>query len=323
MFRKNNFSKSVTNFISMWIALFSALLFLPSYSEYSMNLDQQLYFCTSADSKFFPLLLNLIGSIHKLHNNDLGQIAVFDLGFTKSQHKTLTTIEKVKVYDVELTNPNLLKPLPKYPGSNILVRGLYAWKPVVMKQALDMFPYIMYVDAGMILLRPFNDIFDYIKQHGYLLVENVESIAKVTTCYLIDKFNLRTEERHWILNEDTRGFSAGFQGLTRALYDDYILPMYEYSKDLRNFVDDGTSAGGLGTARHDQALFNIQARLLGLTLTRARENTVPLDVHGKKIFFQITNHYNPHDSKSYIVFARWRRVPDYKQYIRYKQHPKN
>lgn len=85
----------------------------------------KMYFCTTADERYFPLLINLIGSIHKVNFDELGEIAVFDLGFTEQQLDELHCIEKVRVYNVELTHPDLLKP------NSRLKRGWYAWKPVV------------------------------------------------------------------------------------------------------------------------------------------------------------------------------------------------
>ena len=280
----------------------------------------KLFFCTSADNRHFPLLLNLIGSIHKLHDEDLGEIAIFDLGFDAQQRNRLCTIEKVQIYDVELTHPDLLKHLPRFIGATAKVRGLYAWKPVAIKQALDMFPYIMYLDAGIILRRPFNDVFKHIKQHGYFFVDCGGNILCMTTKYLIDKFDLTSSERCWILDEDMWGLSGGFQGLTRAMYDCYVLPMYELSKDLKNFIDDGSAAGGRGKGRHDQALFSILARLQGLTVS-PREGGAFLDIDGNKIPFRAAERYHEKDTESYIVIARWQRVPDYSQYIRYKPGP--
>ena len=39
-----------------------------------------MYFCTAADDKHYPLLLNMIGSIHKHNFYDVENIFVYDLG---------------------------------------------------------------------------------------------------------------------------------------------------------------------------------------------------------------------------------------------------
>ena len=81
---------------------------------------------------------------------------------------------------------------------------------------------------------------------------------------VIQTFNLRSEQLRWILNEETEGIAGGFMGLTREVAQNFLMPVYECAHDLKHFVDDGTTPHGFGTARHDQVLFSIQARLLGM-----------------------------------------------------------
>ncbi len=221
------------------------------------------YICTSADSGFFSHLINLINSLHKFNFDQIGQIAVFDLGFTRKQIQELKSIKKVSVYKVELTHPDLLKYF-RCNNNGRMRRGWYAWKPVVMKQALDMFPYILYMDAGLMILKPLDELFRHIHCHGYLFAGCGHSIKWMTPQHVIKTFDLPAEDRCWILDESTEGVSGGFMGLTKNMYDSFLLPVYKLSYDIRHFVDDGTTPNGFGTARHDQVLFSIQARLLGL-----------------------------------------------------------
>ena len=220
---------------------------------------------TAADERFFPCLLNFIGGIHKVNFDDLGEIAVFDLGLTSEQRLYLGNIAKINIYSVEMTHPDLVKNFVTRPCGRI-ARGWYAWKPVIIKQALDMFPEILYIDSGILILNPLNNLFKHIHKHGYFLLDCAHSIEIMTTDYVIEQFDLHSNDRQWILNQNTFGISAGFQGLTHQLYNDYVLPMYEHSKNLRLFIDDGTAPGGFGNAREDQLLFSIYARLLHLNI---------------------------------------------------------
>lgn len=68
------------------------------------------YFSTVADEKHYPLLVNLIGSIHKNDYDCFDEIAIFDIGLTKDQRHTLNQMAKVKVFDVEKRHPDLLTP---------------------------------------------------------------------------------------------------------------------------------------------------------------------------------------------------------------------
>ncbi len=307
-------------FISLFLLFIGTSLLCSEKKSGDNNITA--YFATSADERHFALVVNLIGSIHKFHNDDLGEIAVFNLGFTPQQIQYLNSIEKVKVYEVERTNPDILTYLPRYRGCGAQVRGLYSWKPVALKQALDMFPYVQYVDSGMVILKPFTNIFKHIIQHGYFFVDCGHSIEWMTNKYLINKFDLNAPERKWILDRNTWGLSGGFQGLSRDMYESYVLPMYEFSKDLRNFVDDGTTPRGYGTGRHDQSLFSIWARLCGLKVSH-REHGV-LEIDGQEIPFHVAEaevyrYYEPQSPETYVVFARWVQTPDFRSYIRYKK----
>ena len=126
------------------------------------------YYCTASDSKYFNNLLNLIGSIHETNYKNLGEIAVFDLGLTKDQIEQLKKIDKISVIKIELTNPDLLKQF-KTSHSGKMVPGWYAWKFVILKQALELFPYALWIDAGTTILRPLDNLFKYIQQSGYFL----------------------------------------------------------------------------------------------------------------------------------------------------------
>jgi hypothetical protein len=194
---------------------------------------------------------------------------------------------------------------------------LFSWKPVIIKDALDRCPYVLYLDAGTTILKPLNDLFKHIKQNGYLLFDCGHSIKWMTTKYLIDKLDLNSEDNKWLLNDDTFGIDAGFQGVSRDLYDSYVMPMYEFAKDIKNFTDDGTCPDGWGTGRHDQTLYSILARQLGLNLIYHDNPTKEcyITVDGNKMPFHITHTKDRVSDKTTIFRSRWNLdYPTYKGY---------
>ena len=282
--------------------------------------NNAMYFATAADACYFPHLLNLIGSIHRVNFDELNEIAVFDLGVTKSQRQILEQIQKVNVYDVEITHPDLLTPFTDPGKPNRPRRGWYAWKPVVIKQALNMFPYVLYLDAGTLILNPLNDLFEHFRQHGYFFLSCMHNIVWMTTQYVIYKFHLQSPERKWILSKYRHGIAAGFQGLTKNLYKDYVLPMYELSKDIRYFADDGTAPG---KARHDQTLSSIYIRILGLEIHKRKggKGLVNLSLNNKIIPFYITPHVSGINEQTHIFLQVTRKKhPNYLTQIRYKSN---
>jgi hypothetical protein len=223
-----------------------------------------MYFCTAADSGHYPVLLNMIGSLFKHNAQSIEGIAVFDLGLTASEINEIKKIDKVQVVEVEKIHPLIITPL--HSDNSRWVKGLFSWKAVAIKQALEMFPYVLYLDAGTTILKPLDPLFKHILQNDYFITDCGHSIKWMTTKYIINKFRLNTSQTDWILRDSVLGIDAGFIGLTQKMYNQFILPLYELSKEIQNFVDDGTCPEGWGTARHDQTLFSILARQLDLTV---------------------------------------------------------
>ena len=121
-----------------------------------------MYYCTAIDDRHLPLLLNLIGSIHKFHFDQLEEIMVYDLGLSKESKEKLENIQKLNIYEIEKLNPQILEDLQT--DEHRHVKGLFSWKPVVVKDALDKVPYVLYLDSGTTLLKPIDILFKHIKK---------------------------------------------------------------------------------------------------------------------------------------------------------------
>lgn len=285
-----------------WIKEQIALHNIPNLGDWGLNIHESIpmYFCTAADAKHFPLLLNMIGSIHKHNYNDTVEISVYDLGLTAQQKKELNTIKRVSVCTVEMTNPEILVDIET--GVNRAVKGLFSWKPVIIKDCLDKYPYVLYLDSGTTILRPLGNLFSHIEKNGYLLFDCGHSIKWMTTQYLIDKFELRDSS---LLEETTFGIDAGFQGVSRKLYDSFVIPMYELSKDIKNFTDDGTCPEGWGCGRHDQTLYSILARQLNLDIQYHDSEGCKLDTSYGEVPFHITHAPGNVKEETVIFRSRW------------------
>ena len=305
------------NYRVQWIKENTLKYDVPNLGDWGYNIHDSIpmYFCTAADEKHYPILLNMIGSIHKQNYYDTVEIRVYDLGLNDIQRSELRNIKKVKICELEKTNPEILTFIQT--SETKLSRGAFSWKPVVIKDSLDYQPYTLYVDAGTTILKPLNNIFKHIVQNKYLLFDCGHSIKWMTTKHVIDTQGLNEPENSWILNDDTFGIDAGFQGVSKELYDDYVLPVYELTKDIRNFIDDKTCPNGYGCARQDQTLYSIQARKLGLNLIYHdnKEKQCYLLIDGNKVDFHITHTQNLITDKTTIFRSRWNlNYPNYKDY---------
>lgn len=248
-------------------------VFLVSWLE--LNGDNLHYYCTAADQNHVPHLMNLIGSIHKNDYTNLGEILVFDLGIPERVKMHLKYMRGVRVMEVELVHPDLLKYFQTCPSGR-KVRGYFAWKPVIIKQALEIHPYTLYLDSGITILKSMDSIFDSIIRKGYFLIDagcdqvsgKVHNICDRVTLpvvrNIIEKNFIKFKEM--LLHEDTYMISGGVQGISRSLWDSYVFPCYLTAKDLSLYEDDKSAQLGWGAARHDQCIFSIFAQVLGLEL---------------------------------------------------------
>jgi GT2 family glycosyltransferase len=287
------------------------------------------YFCTAADAHYFHHLLRLIGNIHELCFDRLGEIAVFDLGLNEAQKEHLQKIAKVRVYTIEPVHPQLLQPC-KVSNHNKMVPGWYAWKFVVLKQALDLFPYVVWLDAGTTILKPLDQLFKYIQQSGYFLCtmgdekfynQLAHPISWGTTEYVKNYFSLSRPERQWILQQEP--LVSGVIGVSRKALDYLVLPLYNFARHLRLFEDDGTTPNGFGTGRHDQTILSIYAYLQGLTIFQedhTQQEPLYLPIAGKNEPFYITwnGSYVSEKTALYNSRANLYNYDHYRAAIRYR-----
>ena len=287
-----------------------------------------IYICTAADEYYFVPLLNLIGSIFRANSENIGQIAVFDLGLTLAQVRHLNSIEHVVVYSLADEDPNLTKLFCTcYTGRH--VRGWYTWKYVVIKRALDMFPYVLWLDAGTTVLKSLDDLFGHIQQNGYFLSTSgddsdsgrfLHSVGWGATGYVVKKLALDTEQYSWILDQET--VMGGIIGVTKSHKHCFVEQMCEFACDLRNFADDGTTPNGLGTGRHDQPLLSFLAYSQQLVIHKQDHTQVQpmlLTVNGQQVPWYITWNSRYINENTCLYSSRLDvKLDYYKQFIRYK-----
>lgn len=268
--------------------LFWGLIFLFS-SLLGNTAKNPVYICTASDEHYFPCLINLIGSIHKHNFKEISEIAIFNLGLNRQQIDYLNTIEKVNIYTIEQTHPDLLKRINTRTWGKP-VPGWYAWKAVILKQAFDIYPpdsTILWIDAGSTILKDCSVLFAYIEKHGYFFHNGSPwPMKRQTTQFVIDALNLRDSELAWIVG-DIPGMEAGFMGITSRVFDNFIYPMYLLTYDLRFFADDGTCPNGFGECRHDQTLFSIFALRNNYHIFHHFKNPLV------SIFLEIGEHHYP------------------------------
>jgi len=108
---------------------------------------------TSASSKFFPVLLNFLGSISQNYPSH-PHVYVYDLGLLKPFRTELESISWVTVLDMPAFVPHW--------------RSCYTWKTYILntpKETLN-----LYLDAGCQVLRSLDPLFEETSEKGYVFV---------------------------------------------------------------------------------------------------------------------------------------------------------
>ncbi len=231
------------------------------------------YFCTAAKDEHFNNLLNSIGSLHKTNFEHLKEIVVFDLGLKEDQLELLNKTEKIKVYKTNITT-------------------LDEARPFVFKQALEMFPYVLWIDPGFISLNEMNDLFNYIKQKKTFLcmLPKSKSFKNLTDdVYIIDKFNLRSPGNKWILSQNP--VVTSIVGLDKSMLAEISVPYYDISNELKSY---------------NQSILSVLAYTKCLKILRTnfdKDEPVYLDIDSKTVPFYFTfDKYNSSDYKQFIVY---------------------
>lgn len=274
--------------------------------------------CTAVNNGYMGPILNMIGGLHKNDFDRIEEIAVFNLGLTQTNINKLSSIAKVKLYEVEQVHPDILKSFKTRKGGKP-VPGWYAWKPVVIKQMLDLYPCVLWIDAGTTINKSLSDLFEHIWYKGYFFMSTCgQKLKEHATHYVIQRFGLKKSPHHKILEK--QGLQPGFAGFTHSVYNSIIMPLYEMAKELRPYADDGTAPGGFGNARHDQTLFSTLALLNNLHIFYTyhfRDKTITLELpENKTSEFSFSNKHNGH-----IWFSRNKPNLEYfGKFIRYKEH---
>jgi hypothetical protein len=260
------------------------ILILYAFSLYAEVLHSiPMYFSLAADTEHFALTKRIIEDIKETNNQYLEEIAIFDLGFKESERLFLEKQDKVIVRDLILTHPDQLKKF-KTRNDGAAVRGWFAWKPLVLKQSLELYPYFLYLDSALRVVGDMSNIFSLIKEDGYFFTGCFHNIRRMTTKKVYAFFELDKDDS--ILN--VTGLCGGIQGISHKIKDSYINTIYNYSYDLELFKDDGSAPGGFGDGRHDQTLFSILAHKLQLKTTH---NLSSIMIDNNKILFKYFDYW--------------------------------
>ena len=117
---------------------------------------------TSCSNKFFPSVINLLGSIKAVYPKH-PTIFVYDLGLLPNFRKEIESIENVKVIN-----------MPHFCGH---WRSCYTWKTYIFAHPVAHLNF--YLDAGCQLLKPLDEDFTIIENENLLLVDQGQTFKSI------------------------------------------------------------------------------------------------------------------------------------------------
>lgn len=110
---------------------------------------------TAADSRYFGSLTNLVGSIFGNYPEFDG-ILIYDLGLSWLERLILARMRKIQIKQVFPFCPHYLD------------IGSFAWKTAAICDALEQGTAVLWLDAGIEVQGPLDDLFETIERDGYL-----------------------------------------------------------------------------------------------------------------------------------------------------------
>ena len=129
---------------------------------------------TSASNKFFPSLINMLGSLNVNYPNH-PPIFIYNLGLSFMFRQELRQIEGVILLDIPHFVPHW--------------RVCYTWKTYIFVNPLAELN--LYLDAGTQILRPLNEMFDVIDKDGYFAVHQGVKNKEIIPSDYTEKFDVQ------------------------------------------------------------------------------------------------------------------------------------
>jgi hypothetical protein len=213
-----------------------------------MGLKRALIMAVS--NKFFPSLVNLLGSIKQNYPNH-PPIYIYDLGLFWSFRKELENLEKVKVLDM--------------PHFCAFWRKCYTWKTYILSRPLADLNF--YLDAGNQVQKPLDEIFEIIDRENYFTSGQGVLLKQIVPKDFWQKFNL---DKKFENLECINAGGFGFKNVSEI--GDVLKSVYEWAEQgyalgfspkdsWRNTgVDKNSIVRDCEMFRHDMTLLNIAMR---------------------------------------------------------------
>lgn len=199
---------------------------------------------TSADTRYFSRVLNLIGSVRDKASVPVA-IRVWDIGLTRLQRRLLA-LARVEIAAVPPFSPHW--------------RHCYTWKVYVLRHAPE--PLFLHLDAGNTVRCDIKLMFDQLAERGTLLVDQGQSLAEICPPDYFARFYPAGDPQDHVFAAGNIGFSRTYPGVGPALDEAYACALDGMCLGFSPREAFRDTAGlnivrQCHTFRHDQSLLNM------------------------------------------------------------------
>lgn len=201
---------------------------------------------TAANSLYFDTLVTLIASIHRTSYNTVDRIIIYDLGLNDDEIFIINSYDKCEVISFNLI-------LPILPFDDYLLPKGHAYKCFCLYHAKDLGSNILWLDAGVMLLKNIQEIYDFINNENIFVVGDLHLNVNFTKPSCVNIMSATENE----LNDVQ--ISSGILGYkSYGKYQNLFNEAYEYSI-IKDCV-----VGDENNHRHDQSVYSILVSRYGI-----------------------------------------------------------
>jgi hypothetical protein len=206
---------------------------------------------TACDTQYFEACLTLISHVQQNPAYEkIDQIFVYNLGMGEGEIDYLNDCDKVTV---KFFGDDTLTFFEGY-----LAPKTYAWKMYVLHEGQKLAnKCVFYLDAGIVPIRDFSEVFETIEQDGIFLVGSLHKIGEHITDECKTEMSVTARELK------AEAITAGIQGykIGSRFVEEYIDYGFFLSKIPACICGEKY---GPKPHRHDQTIFSILARRMNL-----------------------------------------------------------
>lgn len=244
---------------------------------------------SAADARYGDRLINLVGSVQR-QSNIFDHIAVYDLGLSAFQRRLLAGARGVEVHTVPPFVPHW--------------REAFTWKPWIWTHADVNADAVIWLDAGLTVLRPLTAFVEGIEERGYFAVsQGVKNRECIPSDYYA-LYDLPQEAGEHV------AIAAGIVGFDKRgdFYSRVVVPTFDDVVSGRNLGYSPGDAERFGRPDdrgrdivRDCALFRWDQPLLNIHFYRSFRDPVVADLN------QFAGFRSPRDHPQQVIWHHRRR----------------